>query len=140
MNNPLREAALKRWKSMVQRRSLRGTFVCDEWRGLKGQEAFANWALNNGFSPELELDRKKPELGYSPENCQWITGKENKTKDRRTVEYEGEFYTLKELHNYLNSPVSYGTFMARYIVQKWPLMEAIKLPVGSRYKPGRWAQ
>jgi hypothetical protein len=124
---------------MIQRRSLRGTPVCDEWRGAKGQKAFAEWALANGFLPELELDRKNPKLGYSPDNCQWITGKENKTKDQRKIEYEGKLYTLKELHTHLNSPVSYQTFMARRSTG-WPLIEAITLPKGSRFKPGRWAK
>tara|TARA_R110000772_G_scaffold74186_2_gene161664 strand:- start:184 stop:639 length:456 start_codon:yes stop_codon:yes gene_type:complete len=51
--------------------------VCDEW---KHYENFYHWSLNNGFKKELELDRIDNDKGYSPENCQWITHKENVLK------------------------------------------------------------
>lgn len=47
----------------------RGITVCDEWKD--DFMAFYDWAINNGFSVTLSLDRINNEKGYSPENCRW---------------------------------------------------------------------
>ena len=52
-------------------------FVCDEWLMY---ENFYHWCLNNGFDKKLELDRIDETKGYSPDNCQFITHKENTLK------------------------------------------------------------
>ena len=52
-----------------------GVTVCDEW--LNDFFTFKEWALNNGFSPEKQLDRINPDGPYSPENCRWLGTKEN---------------------------------------------------------------
>lgn len=124
-----------RHKGLLQRGSLRGILVSDEWRGVKGREAFVRWSLSNGFSPELELDRRRPNEGYTPENCQWITRNENLVKDKRTIEYEGGFYTLKELHRKLESPVNYNTVVLRRNYG-WELIEALMTPSnrGNRWR------
>lgn len=51
--------------------------VCDEWQHY---ENFYHWSLNNGFKEDLELDRIDNDKGYNPDNCQWITHKENLLK------------------------------------------------------------
>lgn len=51
--------------------------VCDEWLDYKN---FYNWALSNGFNANLEIDRIDENGNYCPENCQWITHKENTLK------------------------------------------------------------
>ena len=57
----------------------KGITVCDEW---KDYAKFHVWSLNNGYADDLELDRKDDAKGYSPENCQWVTHKENTLKIR----------------------------------------------------------
>jgi hypothetical protein len=52
----------------------RGIRVCAEWQNF---EAFRDWALESGFSPELHIDRIDPDGDYEPGNCQWITPTEN---------------------------------------------------------------
>ena len=52
----------------------RGITVCKEW--LDDFAAFEAWALSNGYSNELTLERKKNHLGYNPKNCTWATRKE----------------------------------------------------------------
>jgi len=47
----------------------KGTHVCDEW--LDGFESFAQWALSNGYSDSLELDRIDYNGDYTPDNCRW---------------------------------------------------------------------
>lgn len=51
-----------------------GIYVDEAWAEY---EPFRQWALANGFKQELELDRINPYGPYSPDNCRWISHKEN---------------------------------------------------------------
>ena len=53
----------------------RGITVCPEWQSFP---AFLAWVETSGFQPHLELDRANNDLGYSPDNCRWVTQAENK--------------------------------------------------------------
>ena len=59
----------------------RGIYVCDEWNN--SIEAFAEWALEEGYSEGLQLDRIDNDGPYCPENCRWVTRKENCRNTRR---------------------------------------------------------
>src|SRR5574344_98131 len=52
----------------------RGISFASEWSDFT---CFYNWAMNNGYSDDLELDRKDNEKDYSPSNCRFVTHKEN---------------------------------------------------------------
>ena len=64
----------------------RGIKMCDEW--LNSFEAFSAWALANGYNDTLTIDRINVNGDYTPENCQWLSYKENSLKDR--VKYTKE--------------------------------------------------
>jgi len=49
----------------------RGITVCNSW--LDSYELFKEWAISNGYSDKLMLDRKNNNKGYSPNNCRWVT-------------------------------------------------------------------
>lgn len=49
----------------------RGIRVCSDW--ADDPVNFCNWASGNGHQSGLELDRTDNRLGYSPENCRWVT-------------------------------------------------------------------
>lgn len=52
----------------------RGIKVCADWQD---PNAFIDWALANGYERGLQLDRINNDGNYCPENCRWITPKEN---------------------------------------------------------------
>ena len=63
----------------------RGITVCDEWLVF---ENFRDWALSHGYSDDLEIDRIDNDKGYCPENCRWVTPKENMNNRRNTIRLE----------------------------------------------------
>ena len=84
------------WLSMLQRAGVykgasennkrnyqdRGITVCDEWLVF---ENFRDWALSHGYKEGLQIDRLNNDAGYCPENCRWVTPKENTNNRRNTL-------------------------------------------------------
>ena len=80
----------------------RGIKVCDEW--LHDFDAFQKWALDNGYSDTLTIDRIDNNGNYCPENCRWITHDQqqrNRTNNIR-IEIDGVSKTISELSRKLN--------------------------------------
>ena len=66
----------------------KGIAICDEWNDF---EIFKMWANNNGYSDNLTIDRINGDLGYEPNNCRWITRKEQSQniKSNRMITVDG---------------------------------------------------
>ena len=60
----------------------RGIEVCTEWND---PNCFMDWAEMNGYTSGLQLDRIDNNGNYCPENCRWVTPKENSRNRRNTV-------------------------------------------------------
>lgn len=73
----------------------RGIYVCQEWSDFT---AFRDWALANGYSDDLEIDRIDNNGPYSPENCRWVTRAVQCRNTRKTkpVVAFGETKTVAE--------------------------------------------
>lgn len=80
----------------------RGITVCEEWRN--SFEAFYNWAVSNGYSDELTIDRINNDGNYEPSNCRWVTFKEQNQNKRNVIllTYEGETKSCAEWCRILN--------------------------------------
>lgn len=74
----------------------RGIEVCDTWKD--DAVAFRDWAIANGYRDDLTIDRIDANGPYSPENCRWISQKEqaNNRRNNRIVSYGGESHTISE--------------------------------------------
>lgn len=72
----------------------KGIKICDEW--LNDFVAFYTWAINNGYSDDLTIDRIDNNGNYCPENCRWADVKTqvNNSSKVRYITYCGKTHTL----------------------------------------------
>lgn len=59
----------------------RGILVCAEW--LNSFETFKKWAIENGYTDVLSIDRINNDGNYSSDNCRWAADKEQ-CRNRRS--------------------------------------------------------
>lgn len=87
------------YSTKIEREKREGITVCNEWKGQNGFENFREWCLTNGYKQGLQIDRKNTLLGYSPDNCRFVTLKENcrNRVDTVFVRHNGEVRKLIEL-------------------------------------------
>ena len=74
----------------------RGIAVCDEWKD--DFHAFYDWAMSHGYIDTLTIDRIDVNGNYEPNNCRWITHKEQQQNKQNTIKYtiNNETHCLKE--------------------------------------------
>jgi hypothetical protein len=72
----------------------KGVKVCDEWLEYQG---FKTWALANGYTDSLTIDRIDSNGDYEPGNCQWITLAENISRAHRHTPQDVEDSIVQKL-------------------------------------------
>lgn len=68
----------------------RGITMCDEWRN--DFMSFYNWAMANGYSEELTIERKNNDGNYEPSNCKWATVLEQANNQRISSKTNTGYY------------------------------------------------
>lgn len=90
----------------------RGIIVCDEWKD--NFIAFYKWAINNGYSENLTIDRIDVNGIYCPENCRWATIEEqnNNRTTNINITIGNATKSLKKWCELFD--LEYHTILARY--------------------------
>lgn len=106
----------------------RGIKVCTEWKSF---DIFAAWALSNGYKRGLQIDRIDNNVGYSPENCRFVTRSVNCNNTRRNLNVSafGETKTVTEWSRDDRCAVSFTCLIQRIKKHKWSPEESITTPV-----------
>lgn len=53
----------------------RGITVCDDWK--LSFKKFFDWSISHGWSADFQIDRINNDGNYCPNNCRFVTRKEN---------------------------------------------------------------
>ena len=107
----------------------RGIKICNEW--LDKENGFINfydWAINNGYEEDLTIDRFDVNKNYEPNNCRWLSKKEqnlNKTTTRYAV-YKHKKKTIMDWAEEYNIKYS---ILIRRIDRGWDIERALLTPV-----------
>ena len=104
----------------------RGIVVCDNWLDWNN---FKQWAIENGYTDEMSIERKNYNLNYEPYNCIWIPLPEQ-SKNRRScnwITYNGCTLNLTQWANKTGIPRS--TLSNRINNLKWDIEKALTEPL-----------
>jgi len=103
----------------------RGITVCPEWSDYT---VFRDWALAHGYREDLAIDRIDNDGNYCPENCRWVTHKEN-SRNTRLTRWETIDGVKKSLADWCDIySMSYPTVYRR-LANGWDLVDALTQPV-----------
>lgn len=103
----------------------KGIKVCEEWHDLR---KFYEWAINNGYKDNLEIDRIDNSKDYCPENCRWASSiiQANNKDSIPKYTYQGETHGISEWARILN--ISRGLLKDRITKLHWDIERAFTTP------------
>lgn len=104
---------------------MRGIKVCEEWHDFTN---FQEWALTNGYSDSLTIDRIDCNGNYEPNNCRWVTQKiqQNNRTNNCNLTLFGVTKTKKQWSEITG--VKYTTISKR-LALGWSVERALTEPV-----------
>ena len=107
----------------------RGITICDEWKKF---DNFCDWALSNGYDEaalfgKCTIDRIDPNKGYSPDNCRWVSMREqnNNRRNNHLITFNGETKTIAEWER--DNGLYKGAVMSR-LRSGWDIEHALTVP------------
>ena len=107
----------------------RGIIMWDEWKN--DYLSFEKWAMDNGYSDKLSIDRIDVNGNYEPSNCRWADRviQQNNTTRNNFITYEGKTHTTAEWARILG--INYHTLQTRLHRNGWSVeksfTESIKI-------------
>ena len=106
----------------------KGIKMCDKWKN--DRNSFYLWAKNNGYKKGLQIDRINSNGNYDPENCRFVTPKENCNNRVNTVfvNYNGKQFAFTELSEIKNLQKHETTIRGR-IKRNWSIEKAFDTPI-----------
>ena len=110
----------KRFKSYGGRNVL----LFEKWHNYV---EFHNWAINNGYSENLTIDRINVNGNYEPLNCKWSTQKEQ-ANNRTTniyITFKGKTHTMQQWSEMLGFDKH---ILRNRIKRNWTIERALTTP------------
>lgn len=103
----------------------RGITMYEEWKN--DFKTFYDWSIKNGWKTGLEIDRRDNDLGYSPDNCRFVTNKinSNNKRNNRLIKFNSKIQTLAQWSEELN--IKSDTLL--YRLKHWTIKQALTTPI-----------
>jgi hypothetical protein len=101
----------------------RGITVCSEWKN--DFQVFYDWAMANGYSDNLTIDRIDNNGDYTPKNCRWVTftTQANNKRNNHYLTCNGKTMTMAEWAREIGIP--YYVLQGRINQLNWSVEEAL---------------
>lgn len=101
----------------------RGISICNEW--INNFISFYNWSIKNGYMPNLQIDRINNNGNYCPENCRWVTAKQNgnNKNNNHLMIYNNETHTISEWSDITG--IKQQTIKSRLNISKWSIEKTL---------------
>ncbi len=123
----------KTFSSGYKNYGARGITVADEWHEFR---PFRDWALANGYTDDLTIERKDVNGNYCPDNCCFATQKEqgNNRRNNRLLTAFGETKTATEWSEDPRCKTTFFNLLMRIGPRGWDVERAITTPPDVRFK------
>lgn len=107
----------------------RGITVCESW--LKSFDNFKEWAIENGYTDSLTIDRIDNDGNYCPENCRWATSEDqaNNRHNSKLIEFNGEVHSETQWSRLLGGN---RNLVHDRLKKGWSIEKALTTPVCRR--------
>lgn len=109
----------------------RGILMCEQWR--ENFYSFYQWAVANKWEQGKPIDRINNNGNYEPDNCRFVTIKENNRNKRKNINitFNGVTQCIAAWAADLN--VDFKTLKYRLSNNQWSLEEALTTPKNTKY-------
>lgn len=103
----------------------RGISVCKKWRS--DRRGFYKWAIENGYEPGLQINRKNNDGNYCPSNCNFVTATKNanNTRHNHMIEWNGKTQSIADWARELGCR---GQALQHRFTRGWSLEKAMTQP------------